>query len=433
MFTKLLKSKIYLSVFLIAGLMIGCNDMNSVADVTDAEEIDVPELQPGDIIDGSYIIVLKPDPEEVESKGKLYVEQFRGMVLAEANVPADVVTNSYDTALQGFSAQLDEAQLNRLRANERVAYIEPDRVVGLAPPCGTPRGGPCDDDDDDGGDGDDGDDGDDGGDGDDGDDGGDSGDSGDAIVPWGIDRVGGAVAYSGNRVSWVLDTGIQLDHPDLNVDASRGFTAFSSGPDGQDADDRNGHGTHVAGTIGGYNGILGVASGVVQVPVKVLDRRGSGSVSGVIAGVDYVAANANSGDVANMSLGGGASDALDAAVVNAANQGILFAIAAGNSGALASNSSPARVDHSNTWTIAATDINDNLASWSNYGAPTSFAAPGVSVESTWINSGYRTISGTSMAAPHVAGILIVNNGSVNSDGLSSTAPNGDRYPIASHK
>ncbi|TVR19926.1 MAG: hypothetical protein EA391_00085, partial [Balneolaceae bacterium] len=156
MFRKLLKSKIYLSVFLIAGLMIGCNEMNSVTDVTDAEEIDVPELQPGDIIDGSYIIVLKPDPDEVESQGKTYVEHFRGMVLAEANVPTDVVTNSYDTALQGFSAQLDEAQLNRLRANERVAYIEPDRVVGLAPPCGTPRGGPCDDDDDDGDDGDDG-------------------------------------------------------------------------------------------------------------------------------------------------------------------------------------------------------------------------------------------------------------------------------------
>ncbi|TVR12432.1 MAG: S8 family peptidase, partial [Balneolaceae bacterium] len=245
--------------------------------------------------------------------------------------------------------------------------------------------------------------------------------------------VGGAVTYSGNRVSWVLDTGIQLNHPDLNVDASRGFTAFSSGPDSRSADDLNGHGTHVAGTIGGYNGILGVASGVVQVPVKVLDRRGSGSVSGVIAGVDYVAANANEGDVANMSLGGGASDALDAAVVNAANQGILFAIAAGNSGALASNSSPARVNHPNTWTIAATDVNDNFASFSNYGPPTSFAAPGVAVNSTWINSGYRSISGTSMAAPHVAGILLVTGGTVNFDGQSSTAPDGKTYPIASHK
>ncbi len=216
------------------------------------------------------------------------------------------------------------------------------------------------------------------------------------------------------------------------MDANRGFTAFSSGPDSRSADDLNGHGTHVAGTIGGYNGILGVAVGVVQVPVKVLDRRGSGSISGVIAGVDYVAANASSGDVANMSLGGGASQALDDAVVNAASQGILFSIAAGNSSTWAANSSPARVDHPNTWTIAASDINDNFASFSNYGPPTSYAAPGVNIESTWINSGYRTISGTSMAAPHVAGILIVNNGNVNSDGQTSTAPDGVRYPIAAH-
>jgi len=246
-------------------------------------------------------------------------------------------------------------------------------------------------------------------------------------------RSGGSVNYTGSAVSWIIDTGIQLDHPDLNVDASRGFTAFTSGPDSRSADDGNGHGTHVAGTVGAYNNILGVASGVVQVPVKVLDRRGSGSVSGVIAGVDYVAANANPGDVANMSLGGGASQALDDAVIAAANAGVLFSIAAGNSGTSASNSSPARVDHPNTWTIAATDINDTFASFSNYGPPTSFAAPGVSIESTWTGSGYRTISGTSMAAPHVAGILIVTGGTVNSDGTSSTAPDGVNYPIASHK
>lgn len=404
--------KIGLAALVVALISISCDTVTQPS----VEEPDQETRIAGEVIGGQYIVVLNPDDEELNSKGKVYVESFRAEVMAEAGISRDVVLNSYSTALVGFTAKLDDSQLNRLKGDPRIDYIEEDKIVTLAPPCGTPRGGPCDPDD---------------GDGDDGGDGGDDGSSG-AIVPWGIDRVGGAVTYTGSRVSWVIDTGIQLDHPDLNVDASRGFTAFTSGPDSNSADDRNGHGTHVAGTIGAYNNIVGVASGVVQVPVKVLDRRGSGSVSGVIAGVDYVAANANPGDVANMSLGGGTSQALDDAVIAAADAGVLFSIAAGNSSTWTSNSSPARVDHPNTWTIAATDINDNFASFSNYGPPTSFAAPGVNIESTWTGSGYRTISGTSMAAPHVAGILIVTGGSVNSDGTSSTAPNGVQYPIASH-
>jgi len=412
-------NKIGFAVVLLALVAYGCD---SVTEPDLTESVDTAEaVEPGSIIEGSYIVVFNPS-EKGKAVDFTQLESLRSDIFASASITESNVVANYNVAVQGFAAQLDSHQLNNLKKDSRIAYIEKDKMVSLAPPCGTPRGGPCDPDD---GDGDDGDDGD--------GDGGDGGDSGDAVVPWGIDRVGGAVTYSGSRVSWVIDTGIQLDHPDLNVDASRGFTAFTNGPDSRSADDGNGHGTHVAGTIGAYNGIVGVASGVLQVPVKVLDRRGSGTVSGVIAGVDYVAANASSGDVANMSLGGGTSQALDDAVVNAASQGILFAIAAGNSSTWASNSSPARVDHPNTWTVAATDVNDNFASFSNFGPPTSFAAPGVSVNSTWINSGYRSISGTSMAAPHVAGILIVNNGNVGSDGQSSTAPDGVQYPIASHK
>lgn len=410
---KNIKGKLGLAVLFVALVSFGCENVTEPS-INEPEE---QSFNAGEVIDGSYIVVMKPDQDEVESKGKFYIENFRDNILADAGVAKEKVSVTYSSALYGFSARLDDSQLNRLQEDKRVDYIEQDKIVTLAPPCGTPNGGPCDPDD---GDGDD-----DGG-------GDDGGDSGDAIVPWGIDRVGGSVSYSGSAVSWVIDTGIQLDHPDLNVDTNRAFTAFTSGPDSRSADDGNGHGTHVAGTIGGFNGIVGVASGVAQVPVKVLDRRGSGSISGVIAGVDYVAANANAGDVANMSLGGGTSQALDDAVVNAANNGILFSIAAGNSNTWAANSSPARVDHPNTWTIAATDINDNFASFSNYGPPTSFAAPGVNIESTWTSSGYRTISGTSMAAPHVAGILLVNGGSVNADGQSSTAPDGQSYPIASH-
>lgn len=412
---KYLKSKLGLAVLLIAIIGVSCDSVTDTS-IELPEDQNLETLTAGDIIEGSYIIVLQADPDEVETQGKAYIERMSSELLSDAGISREVVTNTYSSALYGFSAHLDRTQLDRLKADDRIDYIEEDKIVTFAPPCGTPNGGPCDPDDGDGGGGDDG-----------------GGDGGGAIVPWGIDRVGGAVTYTGNRTSWVIDTGIQLDHPDLNVDANRGFTAFTSGPDSKSADDLNGHGTHVAGTIGALNGILGVASGVVQIPVKVLDRRGSGTVSGVIAGVDYVAASASSGDVANMSLGGGASQALDDAVIAAANKGILFALAAGNSGTWAANSSPARVDHPNSWTVAATDVNDNFASFSNYGPPVEFAAPGVSVESTWIDSGYRTISGTSMAAPHVAGILLVTGGTVNSDGQSSTAPDGVRYPIASHK
>lgn len=435
--------KLGISVLLLSMIAFGCDSV-STPDISERDqEIEIAE--PGTIIEGSYIVVFEP-AEKGKTVDQLEIETMRSELFAKADISSERVIANYNTAIHGFSANLSDEQVRVLGTDSRVAYIEPDRIVALSPPCGTPRGGPCDPDDGDGdngdgdnGDGDNGDgdngDGDNGdgdnGDGDNGDDNGDNGDSGDAIVPWGIDRVGGAVNYTGNRVSWVIDTGIQLDHPDLNVDASRGFSAFTRGPD-TGVDDRNGHGTHVAGTIGAFNNIVGVASGVEQVPVKVLDRRGSGSISGVIAGVDHVAANASAGDVANMSLGGGSSQALDDAVVAAANQGILFAIAAGNSGTWASSSSPARVDHPNTWTVAATDVNDNFASFSNYGPPTSFAAPGVSVNSTWINSGYRSISGTSMSAPHVAGILLVNNGNVGSDGQSSTAPDGQNYPIASH-
>ena len=158
-----------------------------------------------------------------------------------------------------------------------------------------------------------------------------------------------------------------------------------------------------------------------MVPVKVLSSRGSGSYSGVIAGVDHVGANGNAGDVANMSLGGPISQALDNAIITAAAAtGVQFVLAAGNESGDANNSSPARTNGNNIYTISASDINDNFAWFSNYGnPPIDFCAPGVSIESTWKGGGYNTISGTSMAAPHAAGVLLLGNpgngGNVNGD------------------
>lgn len=236
--------------------------------------------------------------------------------------------------------------------------------------------------------------------------------------PWGIARVNGGRAGT-FATAWIIDTGIQLNHPDLRVDTqrSRSFVRDKS------ANDANGHGTHVAGTVAAIDnniGVIGVAPGALVVAVRVLDQSGSGSNSGVIAGVDYVALNGRAGDVANMSLGGGASSALDTAVINAAAKGVRFTIAAGNSSANANNYSPARANGANIYTVSSFDSNDNLSSFSNFGnPPIDYSEPGSGIDSTWIGSSYRTISGTSMAAPHLAGILLQgavgNGGQINFD------------------
>ena len=252
------------------------------------------------------------------------------------------------------------------------------------------------------------------------------------VTPWGIARVGGPQDGTG-YTAWVLDTGIDVDHPDLNVAASRGFSAFNKGKD-SGVDDGQGHGTHVAGTIAALNNnrdVVGVAAGASVVPIKVLDRRGSGSTSGVIAGVDFVGANASPGDCANMSLGGGISSSLDAAVINAAaNSGAFFTLAAGNEGQDANNSSPARANGNNVFTISAHDSSDRLASFSNYGnPPVDYAAPGVGVLSTKKGGGTVTYSGTSMAAPHACAVLMLKAGNPSTDGTISNDRDSTPDPI----
>ena len=188
----------------------------------------------------------------------------------------------------------------------------------------------------------------------------------------------------------------------------------------------------MAGTIAALNndiGVVGVAAGATVVPVKVLSSDGSGSTSGVIAGIDYVAANAATGDVANMSLGGGVSPILDDAIINAAGKGIKFVLAAGNSSDHVNNHSPARVEGTNIYTVSAMTSGDKWASFSNFGNPSiDFCAPGVNIKSTWNDGGYHTISGTSMAAPHVSGILLLGN--INSDNTVIGDPDGYPDPIA---
>jgi subtilisin family serine protease len=198
-----------------------------------------------------------------------------------------------------------------------------------------------------------------------------------------------------------VDTGVSTTHTDFSGRLRSGFSAIN---DSRGSNDCNGHGTHVAGTAAGTT--YGVAKAASIIPVRVLDCAGSGSNTGVIAGLDWIIANHTAGvpAVANMSLGGGASFALDTAVQNAINDGVVMAVAAGNSNANACNYSPARA--ANAITVGATERTDVRASYSNFGSCIDIFAPGTSITSAWINSAtaINTISGTSMASPHVAGV-----------------------------
>lgn len=397
-----------------AAFMFSCSQ-----DKEENQSLEEQQVAPSssEIIQGQYIVVFNTDvtgdegakyPESY-TKAQESVKAKTEQILSESAIEDADIIAVYSKVLNGAAMKLTAEQVELLRGKKEVSYIEEDRIVTFAPPCGTPNGAPCDG-------------------------GGGGGGSSSQETPYGIARVNGVANYTGSSVAWVIDSGIDLDHPDLNVDASRGFNAFTSGRDGKSTDDGNGHGSHVAGTIAALNnevGVIGVAPGATVIPVKVLDSRGSGSYSGVIAGVDHVGAYGNSGDVANMSLGGPTSDALDQAVLSASQQGIKFALAAGNDGADANNSSPARVNGTNIVTISAMDSNDNWASFSNYGnPPVDYAAPGVAVKSTWKDGGYNTISGTSMASPHAAGVLLLGN--AGTDGTVNGDPDGNPDAIIVH-
>lgn len=244
------------------------------------------------------------------------------------------------------------------------------------------------------------------------------------LVTWNIDKVG--YGDGTGKTAWLMDTGIDLKHPDLNVDTLRSRSFVTNVPSAQDD---NGHGTHVAGIIGAKNnkiGTLGVASNAKLVALKVLDDEGNGLLSYVLDALAYLKTNAKAGEVVNVSLGvEEMSDILDKEIVALAKKGIFITIAAGNEGEPASNYSPGRTNGQNIFTISAVDSLDRFASFSNYGNDVvDFAAPGVRVLSTYTSGKYAIMSGTSMATPHVSGILLINNGKVNSAGTALNYPDG---------
>ncbi len=234
------------------------------------------------------------------------------------------------------------------------------------------------------------------------------------VTPPGVVRVGGSGGY-GDHTAWVIDTGIDMNNPDLNVDAARSKSFLDMDDSPQD---ENGHGTHVAGTIGALDndiGVIGVAPGVPLVALRMLDADGRGTTVGTLMAVEYVAQHAKAGDVVNMSIGGrGFDEAVDTALKNVAAMGIRVAIAAGNEGEDASDFSPASTNADNIYTVSAIGTDDCLTSFSNYGAPVDIAAPGDGILSTQLGGGTNTLSGTSMASPHVAGLLL--GGGLSTDG-----------------
>ena len=306
----------------------------------------------GDNGAGRYVVVLE---ESVQDPGKA-----AGEISRRNNAEVGFV---YRSALKGFSATIPDSRLDEVRDDDRVAYVERDGTMTAVV----------------------------------------------QTLPWGIDRIdadlsstkagdgSGAVT---NVNAYIIDSGIDAGHADLNV---VNHVNFASGKNA----DCNGHGTHVAGTVAARDNtsdVVGVSPGAPLTGVKVLGCSGSGSYSGVIKGIDWVTANAKKPAVANMSLGGGVSQAVDDAVKRSADSGVFYALAAGNDGENACDSSPARAGtHNGVTTTAATDRSGAETSWSNYGSCVDVWAPGASILSTRKSGGTTTMSGTSMASPHVGG------------------------------
>ncbi|MEO4109170.1 S8 family peptidase [Acinetobacter pittii] len=312
------------------------------------------------IIKNQYIVILNKDVGSSNEFAQGIAKQHGGKVL-----------QTYDAVLKGFAIYLPDvagtAFVEAMKKNPKVVSVENDTIMKID---ATTQSNP----------------------------------------DWGLDRIDqrnlpldSAYSYlqtGSGTTAYIVDTGILSTHQQFSGRVLSGYTAIS---DGNGTNDCHGHGTHVAGTVGGST--YGVAKNVSLVPIRILGCDGSGASSNVIAGLDWILKNGKKPAVVNMSLGGDANTSLDSAVENLFNNGYVMVVAAGNSNTDACSSSPARV--SKAITVAATDSTDTRASYSNYGSCVDIFAPGSQINSSWIgsNTATKVLNGTSMATPHVAGVV----------------------------
>lgn len=381
-------------LLIISVFYIGCKKSDAPSNTNLVEE--EPCVAPlsvnnnGDTVEGQYIIAYTPTVVAQGMNAKQVLASAE-KTLEKNKIDSKSLVSSFPGRPGGFVARLSKEEYVRLKADEGVAMIEPDRIIALGH-CFT------------------------------------------VVAPWLVTWNIHEVGYGDGtgRVAWVIDTGIDFDHPDLMVDKTRS-KSFITGV--TSATDENGHGTHVAGIIGAKNnnfGVIGVASGATLVSLRVLDKDGEGLLSSIIQALAYVSTNGKAGDVVNMSLGeDGVSEILDQQVLSTAAKGIFISIAAGNDGKAADLYSPARVNGKNIYTVSAVDSSGKFASFSNFGNDVvDYAAPGVKILSTYTNNRYATMSGTSMAAPHVAGLLLLNGGNITVSGTALNDPDGTADGIA---
>ncbi|MGH1336238.1 MAG: S8 family serine peptidase [Aureispira sp.] len=383
-----------------------------------AATVVTPGSNEGDIIPNQYIVMVKETavPSAISylsgpindraTKSRLMKEhsttvirQLNDILIAEG-INTTQVMDYYTAVAPGFAIKLTDEEVEKLSKNTKVDLLEHNRVEKLPEfvvESTTPSGGRA------------------------------------QTTPCGISNAGGAANASTSRWIWIVDTGIDLDHPDLNVQ-----TNYSRSFVGGSANDCNGHGTHVAGTAAARNnsiGVVGVAAGAPVVAVRVFGCSGGTATNTILNGLNHVASNDLAGDVVNLSLGGfygsncSSNSPYRNTLRNMGNANTRIAIAAGNSNANAAQYSPACINENNVRTVASMTCGRGWSSFSNYGrGPCDYIATGSSVYSTYLNGSYATLSGTSMATPHVAGIMQVRNGLPNTSG--SVSNRGTSYPIA---
>lgn len=358
------------------------------------------------IISGEYIVILKDSFEgRVGPTIADKINQKIDSVLTQTNISSDSVLSRWRYAIRGFAVKSNKEKVDKLVKHDLIDHVGPNYLI----PIGEIENGPII-----------------------------STTTVPQSIPWGISRVGGPFDGTGEK-AWIIDTGIDLDNSDLNVDIVNSVSFVA----GESPDDGLGHGTHVAGILAAKDNdidAVGVATDATVVSVKACNNLPpSHPDSGcpkqsIIDALEYVALHATSSEVINMSIWGSGDGDIDQAVYNVADNGLRLTLIAGNAASDANNYSPGRVNHSNLWTLSATDINDDFAvSFSNFeNPPVDYSDPGASITSLQPGGGLAIKSGTSMAAPHMAGLLLAAPYGIATGGYASNDPDGnaDRIGVA---